>query len=1283
LICLIGSLSVASFAQDPFEENIRKTEALTPEQERKALHVPPGFEVQLVASEPAIGKPMNMAFDGRGRLWLTQSREYPFAAPVDKPGRDKIIILEDFDGAGHARKVTTFAEGLNIPIGLYPYKNGVIAFSIPNIYFFQDTDGDGKADKKELVLGRFGFDRDVHGLTSAFRRGYDGWIYADHGYNNNTTLAAKDGSTITMNSGNCYRFRPDGSRVEQYSWGQVNPFGLMFDPLGDLWSADCHSSPVYQLLRGAYYPSFGKPHDGLGFAPNVCEHSHGSTAIAGMVYYAAEEFPAEYRGNTFVGNVMTCRINRDSLVERGSTRMAKEEPDFLRSDDPWFRPVDLRLGPDGAVYVADFYNRIIGHYEVPLEHPGRDRERGRVWRIVHRGGVGAETSNFKLQTSEKLQTSKGEGKDGKSGTDVKGGEALMQQGKGEKGGRGREREGEGLGNDFSRMGVRELVEELGSANITRRMLAIDELSDRAGEGAVPAIRKMLLDKKSVPIQQAHGLWVLERLGKIDEELVANAAKDGERLVRVHAMRILGEMGKWTKRENDLAMAGLKDADPYVQRAAAEAVGRHPSTEHVAALIGLEVGLTPEGNFKLQTPNFKFQTSNDLARGGKTVETVKSDNAGSGTQLAGARPSENRLKPGHQTEDAQLLYVVRMALRNQLLPAENFAKVLDTPLGESASRAIADVSLGIPTTEAGRFLSRHIQRFAEPREKLSAYLRHIVRYAPEEELGRLAELTRAKFADDLDFQLALFKSILEGANQRGARLPEQVTSWGTDLAERLLVSVDVNTLDWRNSPVKGGDTTNPWFLENRTSADGDMSSLFISSLSPGGEKLTGILRSRTFTIPARLSFFMAGHDGSPDKPQLKRNFVRLRDAGTRQILAQSVPPRNDVAQPFSWDLAKHAEKQGYLEVVDGNGGHSYAWLAVGRFSPAVVPLPKVIPNQVDKRQLAAAELASTLRLKKLEPRLIELVTDHEADVEVRGAAAKAICGFETPNSKLQTSEKTKTTNEHESTRMNTLVLGRILGDGEEPMALRQKIAAALGEVKREEARKILLETLPNAAMGLQTAIGVALASTTQGAEALLEAAEAGKISARLLQERSVRDRIVAAKAANAADRIEKLTAALPALSGERQKIIDQRFAAFNPAEASAERGAAVFKQYCAVCHSIDGQGALIGPQLDGVGARGAERIIEDILDPNRNVDVAFRTTLLVMKDGDVQSGLFRREEGEVIVLAQGNGQEISVPKKDVQERRETGTSLMPDNFAEAIKEGEFKDLMGFLVSKRAK
>jgi hypothetical protein len=160
-------------AADPFAENVRPTEALRPEQEQKSFHLPPGFEMQLVAAEPDILKPMNMAFDVQGRLWVTVTREYPFPVPPGKPSRDEIKILSDFDDAGHARKVTTFAEGLDIPIGVYPFRGTnatwkCVVWSIPNIWLLEDTDGDGKADKREKLYGPFGWERDTHGMNSSF-----------------------------------------------------------------------------------------------------------------------------------------------------------------------------------------------------------------------------------------------------------------------------------------------------------------------------------------------------------------------------------------------------------------------------------------------------------------------------------------------------------------------------------------------------------------------------------------------------------------------------------------------------------------------------------------------------------------------------------------------------------------------------------------------------------------------------------------------------------------------------------------------------------------------------------------------------------------------------------------------------------------------------------------------------------------------------------------------------------------------------------------------------------
>ena len=156
-------------------------------------------------------------------------------------------------------------------------------------------------------------------MTNAFTWGFDGWIYACHGFSNDSRCRGPTSKPITMHSGNTYRMRPDGSHVEYFTHGQVNPFGLAFDPLGNLYSSDCHSRPLYQLLRGAYYPSFGKPHDGLGFGPEMMTHDHGSTAIAGIAYYAADQFPAAYRDTIFIGNVVTNRINHDRLEWHGST----------------------------------------------------------------------------------------------------------------------------------------------------------------------------------------------------------------------------------------------------------------------------------------------------------------------------------------------------------------------------------------------------------------------------------------------------------------------------------------------------------------------------------------------------------------------------------------------------------------------------------------------------------------------------------------------------------------------------------------------------------------------------------------------------------------------------------------------------------------------------------------------------------------------------------------------------------------------------------------------------
>src|SRR4029077_20629839 len=131
-------------------------------------------------------------------------------------------------------------EGLNIGIGVLALTRGAVVYSIPNIYRYHDSDGDSRADGRDVLYATYGY-RDTHGMTGEFTWGFDGWVYACHGFSNTSTVSAKDGGSIEMQSGNVYRFKPDGSRVEQITHGQVNPFGLAFDPLGNLYSCDCHS----------------------------------------------------------------------------------------------------------------------------------------------------------------------------------------------------------------------------------------------------------------------------------------------------------------------------------------------------------------------------------------------------------------------------------------------------------------------------------------------------------------------------------------------------------------------------------------------------------------------------------------------------------------------------------------------------------------------------------------------------------------------------------------------------------------------------------------------------------------------------------------------------------------------------------------------------------------------------------------------------------------------------------------------------------------------------------
>ena len=274
------------------------TDPLTPEEQLKKFKLPAGFEIQLVAAEPDIQKPMNLAFDSQGRLWVTHSIEYPFAATDPTMSRDGLTILDGIGPDGKATKVTKFAEKLNIPIGILPLPNGreVIVWSIPNIWKLTDTDGDGVADEREVLYGPFDF-ADTHGNQNSFRLGLDGWVYACHGFRNASKIQRRGEGPVVleMQSGNTYRFRPDGSAIEQISWGQVNPFGMCMDWRGDFFNADCHSKPITLLLRGAITTVLASPTTASVLPPSPPRTTTDRQELPGLFRMGPTNFPPSTR----------------------------------------------------------------------------------------------------------------------------------------------------------------------------------------------------------------------------------------------------------------------------------------------------------------------------------------------------------------------------------------------------------------------------------------------------------------------------------------------------------------------------------------------------------------------------------------------------------------------------------------------------------------------------------------------------------------------------------------------------------------------------------------------------------------------------------------------------------------------------------------------------------------------------------------------------------------------------------------------------------------------------
>jgi len=543
----------------------RFQEPLSPEESAKLIQVPVGFELRLFASEPEIINPIAMEWDEKGRLWVIETVDYPNTVRDDKwAGDDRIKICEDTDGDGKADKFTVFAENLNIPTSIVFSNGGIIVSQAPHFLFLKDTDGDDKADVKKVLIDGWGT-FDTHAGPSNLKYGYDNQIWGVVGYSGFEGTIAGENRKFSQG---IYRFKPDVSGFEFMTSTSNNTWGLGFTENNDVFASTANNThSVFmgipnKAARGVEgIPMGGSTKiDGHYAMHSITDKVRqvdvfgGFTAASGHNFYTARNYPKEFWNQVaFVCEPTGHLVHIAHIEKNGAGFVEKDGWNLFAGADEWVSPVEAKVGPDGAVWILDWYNFIIQHNPTPTperggfagvngkgnayENPLRDKSHGRIWRVISK-----EAKEYDPITLDK------EDPDG-------------------------------------------LVDALSNDNLLWRMTAQRLLVERSNLDVLPDLYDLVKNEKMDEFGNnyaaIHALWTIDGLGGLTkddkaEPIVTNALKHPSPGARKAAIQILSK-SQWTE---DVIMKSdiLNDKDPSTRLAAILALVEIAPSESLGATL---------------------------------------------------------------------------------------------------------------------------------------------------------------------------------------------------------------------------------------------------------------------------------------------------------------------------------------------------------------------------------------------------------------------------------------------------------------------------------------------------------------------------------------------------------------------------------------------------------------------------------------------------------------------------------------------------------------------------